>query len=436
MEKSTSLSVKDCRIIVDGKVCNTNIYTLNGKIVKIGAFRPADTVIHARGAFAIPGVIDPHVHFRMPGNETLETWESGSKAAVSSGITTVLDMPNNYPACTSFEVLQQKKVFTKDSYVNYGFHFGACKDNITTLDRISDIASVKIFMGSSTGNLLIDNDRDLLRIFRKGRIVTVHAEDEELIRSFTRIANLNWICKKIVPSHNDVRPNICAEIACQKVIAMSRFTKTPAYIAHVSTKEEIESIAKARLGKVPVYCEATPHHLFLTAEMCSDNLTKVNPPIRTERDQEALWKGIRDGIVDTIGSDHAPHLLSDKRKDYFNAPSGISGIETSLPLMLNAVNEGFLSLPDVVRLMCTNPARIFGLRNKGGISPGHDADITLIDMNMTKPVVAAEFNSKAKFSPFDGMKLQGWPVCTIVGGKLAWWDGEFYVKNGKEIIYC
>jgi len=392
--------------------------------------RTADKILNANGNYVIPGLIDSHVHFRDPGMEYKEDFFTGSTAAAAGGITTVLDMPNNKPACTTAKLLEKKRqIAAKKSIVNYGFHFGATPDNLDELEEVDNIASLKVYMGSSTGDLLVDDDGALFEIFSKAKRCTLHAESEQLIKHFTE----KYRDYKVSDVHCDIRTNMVAAEAVARALTLAKYTSTKLIFAHTSTKDELGLLAGSR-----AHVEVTPHHLFLNEKDMHrlDNFGKMNPPLRSKADVEALWNGIKVGAVHTIATDHAPHTVAEKQREYWSAPAGVPGVETMLPLLLNEVNNGNLSLTKVVELTSINPARIYGIKNKGFIKEGFDADLTIIDMNLTKRVNNEELLTKCKWSPFHGWKLRGWPVTTIVGGFVAFHDGEANEKlRGKEVRF-
>lgn len=379
----------------------------------------------------LPGLVDPHVHFRTPGTEYKEDFETGAQAALAGGFSCVLDMPNTNPATVSKKELDWKiekvqklrdsysssEVGTKSrstetigsspqgrtiSFVNLGFHFGATESNLDEIKKVeSEIASIKVFFGSSTGDLLVNNLEYLERLMRETtKIITVHAEDEEIVQKNTE----KYKSREEPEIHSKIRSPEAAASAVKKLIELVRKTNHPVYFCHISTKEEVKLIKEAKSEGLPIFAEATPHHLFLdeSAYKKWGNFVKVNPPLRSKNDRKALWGGINDGTIDTIGSDHAPHLPKEKKQKYWQAPSGIPGTETSLPLMLNAMNNGKLTMDKLVELMGINPAKIFGLDLK-------DCETT-IDLGLVREVKISDLHSKCGWSPYEGMELTGWPV--------------------------
>ncbi|MBI2545630.1 dihydroorotase [Candidatus Woesearchaeota archaeon] len=437
---ASSLLIKHCRILDRGKLKESHIFIRQGKIKSIGKAERAQKTIEAEGNIVIPGLIDCHVHFRQPGGEQKEDFYSGSRAAAKGGITSIFDMPNTNPATTTLAALKQKRELAKrHCIVNYGLHFGATPDNADMV-RKADTKSVKIYMGSSTGNLLVNTPEALARIFmaakQSGKVCMVHAEDEECLRNLKEMYKEQTANHAEAELHTKIRDSSCAAKAIKDALRLQAKIGNKLYFCHTSTKEEMALLRKAKQRSTKVFCEVTPHHLFLDVRAYRKygNFVKVNPPLRHAEDREALWKGIADGTVDTISTDHAPHLPEEKGQGYWDAPSGMPGVETMLPLLLDAVNKGKLSLTKVVELTAWNPAKIFGIVNKGYIKVGYDADLVLADMNLSTRLESIE--SKSKWSPFQDMILQGWPVVTIINGDIAYYRGALYNTRGKPVAFA
>lgn len=396
-----------------------------------------ERVVEAEGLTMLPALIDPHVHFRVPGGEAKETWETASRAAIAGGVTTVFDMPNNSPACISLERLVEKKRLIdaqlKKIPLRYGLYLGADQNHLDEIARTKDqIVGLKIYMGSSTGDLLMNGAAALEKAFRiageNGVLVAVHAEDEDLIsqrKSECKAAlHLNRGVPKDASSlgdciaalhlgarlHSVIRNAEVAARAVRTAIDLAAKHRVRLYVAHVSTREELDLIREAKRAGVQVYAEATPHHLFLTTRSYETlgTCALVNPPLRESN--EALWEGVRDGTIDTIGTDHAPHLLAEKKRPYGSAPSGFPSIELYLPLLLNAFHEKKISLEQIVSLTHTRPQEIFRW-------PVND-DVVLVDLNQKRTVDNVHLKTKAKWSPYAGMTLKGWPRYTILRGKV------------------
>lgn len=422
-----SLLLKNGTLVSHSGRLKANLLISGGKVASITASEPAaEEVIDAEGLHILPGIIDPHVHFRQPGMDS-EDWTSGSRAAVAGGVTTVLDMPNTRPPATTAALLAEKEVLvaSQSPSVNYGFHFGATESNAGELGSVGLsraggelrlAASAKVFMGSSTGSLLVQNPEALAQILGEARLVTVHAEDEAVIRE-----------KASEGTHEERRPKEAALSAISKL--RRHAPRGAVYVCHLTSWEE------ADLAE-PFWKEATPHHLFLTSAMMAKigDYAKVNPPLRREEDRQSLWRAVAEGRVDAIGSDHAPHLRAAKESQ--GAPSGMPGVGTSLPLMLDASNRGLLPLERVVALMSRNPARIFGLKGKGSLEVGADADITVVDMAEERRVRIEDLHYKCGWTPYEGIALRGWPAITVVGGAIAFRDGAHHPARGSRVTYA
>lgn len=379
-----------------------DVFVDGGKIVTAFPESEADKVINASGKFLLPGVIDPHVHFRTPGAPEKETWETGTRAAAMGGVTTVLDMPNTNPPTTNAAALKEKRDLVKGkSFVNYGFFAGATED-VEALKTMKGIVGVKLYMASTTGDLLLDQADAWEEVFAAAKKmnvpVVVHAEKESRIRAGQRDC-------------------ACAREATEAALDLRKRLGGRLHIAHLSCKSELDLLREYRDKNVT--CEVTPHHLFFTMEDTEDGFLKMNPPLRTLVDLEALWRGLLDGMVSCIATDHAPHTRKEKEQDFDKAPAGVPGVEFSLPLMLNAVNEGKLPLERVALLMCEKPAEIFGLKGKGRVEVGYDADLVLVDMEMMAEIEAKNVQSKCGWTPYEYFNLKGWPVLTMVNGEVV-----------------
>jgi dihydroorotase len=394
------------------------VKTMDGDSIDKHIASSTSREIDARGLTLLPALIDPHVHFRTPGFEHKENWQSAAKAAIYGGITTVFDMPNTMPATITLERVQEKKALIDEQLkkvgipLHYGLYLGADKLHFDEIHRCKDlIVGLKLFMGSSTGDLLMDDESSLHAIFSLAAshdlLLAVHAEDEALIQERKKLYEPNH-----PRAHSQIRNEEVALRATQTAIELARIYKTRLYLLHIGTKQEVEAIKKAKEAGVTVYAETTPHHLFLTTDAYETLGTRVqmNPPIRTQEHLDALWQAIREGVIDTIGSDHAPHTLEEKAKPYGVAPSGIPGVETTLPLLLTATHQGKIDIRTIVRLMRDNVQRIFRL-------PPNE-DYILIDMHKTKTVNNGQLKTKCGWSPYAGWALQGWPVYTILQGHV------------------
>ncbi|MCB1180561.1 MAG: dihydroorotase [Chlamydiia bacterium] len=379
----------------------------------------AATIMKEKGLTVLPALIDPHVHFRTPGATHKEDWKSGALAAIRGGITTVLDMPNTVPAGVSAKRLQEKQALINEQLksigipLRYGLYLGADKNHFEEISKGKECAcAVKIFMGSSMGDLLVDDLPSLERVFELSAqhdlLVAVHAEDEEILKANAK--KFQGITDPAI--HSKIRSREAAISATTLAIHLAAKYRARLYILHLSTKEEVDLVRKAKLKGISVFAETTPHHLFLniSAYQQQKTLVQMNPPLRTSEDQSALWEGIHDGTIDTIGTDHAPHTLKEKQRPYREAPSGIPGLETLLPLLLNAVSENKLTLRKVVELCRLNVEKIFRLLP--------NRDLVMVDLELTKEVNPKELKTKCGWSPYAGYVLKGWPVYTILDDKL------------------
>jgi len=420
-----SLLIRNCRAArEDGTVFDADVYCDKGVIERIepAIDRAADESIDANGLLLLPGVIDPQVHFREPGKEHKEDLGSGSRAAAKGGVTSFLEMPNTDPPTVTQAALDDKLArAAAKCVVNYGFFIGATVDNLDAINHATPACGIKIFMGSSTGSLLVDRDEDLERIFANGtRLIAVHAEDEARIRARQR----QFADRGDPAVHSEIRDNECARLATARALALSKKYRRRLHILHMSTHEEVELLRRDKPSWVTA--EVIPNHLLLNVDDYARHggLVQMNPPIREARDNAALWQGLHDGIVDFIATDHAPHTLEEKHRGYPQAPSGMPGVETSLPLMLTAYKDGRCTLAEIQKWMCWGPAQAYRIPNKGKIVEGWDADLTLVDMDSTRPVRDEDMLTKVRWSPFSGRELVGWPIYTIVGGAIAYDKGR------------
>jgi len=421
----------------DGAVA-ADVRVENGIIAAMGASLPerGARIIDAKGLTLIPGAIDPQVHFRDPGMEWKEDLATGSRAAAAGGVTGFLEMPNTSPNTVTAELMEaKKKIAAGKSLVNYGFFIGATPDNVEELLAVRNVCGIKIFMGASTGTLLVDKLEDQERIFSRGRrLIAVHAEDEALIReNKQRYAGVTGVA-----NHALIRSPEVALRATQTAVGLSKKYGRRLHILHMTTQEEAEYLAREKASG-PISAEVCPQHFLLTAPECYDRLgtyAQMNPPLREKRHADALWHALKTGVIDCIATDHAPHTREEKDKGFPNAPSGMPGVETSLPLMLDRVNQGLCSLDEVVRWMCSNPARLYGIKNKGRIEIGYDADLVLVDMAREKTIEDGKLQTKVNWSPYNGWKTKGWPVMTMVNGNIVFHEGEFFTDVlGREIIF-
>lgn len=408
----------------------TDIAVKNGKIEKLGTLNVGDAekIIDATHLTVLPGIIDSQVHFREPGLTHKEDIESGSRAAILGGVTTYFEMPNTNPPTTTKALFEDKlKIAYEKSSANYAFFIGGGSENVEQLpelEKLPHCSGIKIFLGSSFGTLLVDQDELLEKIMKNGqRRLVIHAEDEARLKERKQIA-IDAADAKV---HHIWRDEESALIATKKSVHFSEKYQRPIHILHVSSSEEM---AFLRDHKKFTTVEILPQYLTLSAPECYERLGSLwqqNPPIRDKRHLEFLWKAVLDGTVDVIGSDHAPHTLEEKAKVYPNSPSGVPGVQTLVPLMLDQVHKSKLPLKKFVELVTENPRRVFNLKNKGRIQVGYDADFTVVDLKKTQTVEKKWLASKTGWSPFEGMSFTGWPVMTILRGEVIV-DGQTLVK--------
>jgi dihydroorotase len=397
-----------------------------GRIAAIGDLGQAQAgeVIDATGLHILPGVIDTQVHFREPGMEHKEDLESGSRAAVLGGVTAVFEMPNTKPPTTNPDAIAEKvRRGTHRMFCDFTFYAGGTAENaeiLPELEHLPGVCGVKVFIGSSTGNLLVPDDKGIAKILSNiTRRAAFHSEDEYLLREHRASAELGR-----VETHPVWRSVEVAVSSTTRLLDLARKAGKQIHVLHISTAEELEILAA---HKDIATVEVTPQHLTLAAPDCYERLgtlAQMNPPIRDARHRDGLWAGLRAGIVDIIGSDHAPHTLEEKAEPYPKSPSGMPGVQTLLPLMLNHVAEGRLTLPRLVDLVCHGPQRVFGIAGKGRMAVGYDADLTLVDLNATREITEDWISGKVGWSPFVGQQVKGWPMMTVIRGRAVMRDGE------------
>ncbi len=425
------LIVEDATIVSSRGRVVADVAIEDGTIAYVGS-RPggrARARVSAIGKFAIPGLIDTHVHFRSPGHPHKEDWASGSRAAISSGVTTVCDMPNTDPPTLGRVEWDQKRGLAEaESRADFGLWVGAAAGNIDALNELmdsGDACGIKVFMGASTGPLLVD-DATLVQVFEQTRgLIGVHAEDETLLTALRD----RWRDDP-KPDHNRVRPPEAAVAAVRRLIELSSATRRPVHICHLSTAGELAVLDAVR-GSVPITTEVCPHHLWLSTDVDQGNWMKCNPPIRSELDRRALWTAVKRGQIDTLGSDHAPHTKEEKARPYWEAPSGIPGVETTFPLLLAAMKQGKISVERFVAMACENPARLFGMTRKGVIEPGRDADLVLYTEGDLVKLEAKDLLTKVGWSPFVGQKVGPKPEQVYLRGRLVAKKGQIVDDEGR-----
>ena len=405
----------------------TNIGVRDGRIAALGvpATAPAAQVIDAAGLHVLPGLIDPHVHLRDPGDASVESIPTGTKAALLGGLAAVFDMPNTAPSITDAPRLAWKQEYAaRESYCDIGLYVGGTKTNIAELAALElgeGVCAIKIFAGSSTGDLMVEDDEHLERVMRSGRRrIAYHSEDEY------RLQARKGMFKRGEPyaRHMEWRDEECAFLGTRRLMALARATARPAHILHVSTAEELAYLKDFRDIAT---CEVLLNHLTQIAPEAYETLggyAVMNPPIRGRRHYEAAWAAIADGTVDTVGSDHAPHARAKKELPWPECAAGLTGVQTIVPVMLDHVNAGRLSLPRLVDLMCAGPARVYGALGKGRLAAGYDADFTLVDMKRQRRIEESWIVSPCGWTPFAGMQVTGWPVGVILRGAMAMREDE------------
>jgi len=412
------------RVHLPGGPVEADVWVKAGRIAAIGGAGDAARTLDCTGLDVLPGVIDTQVHFREPGLEHKEDLESGSRAAVLGGVTAVFEMPNTKPNTDSAEAIADKLARAKGRmWCDHAFYVGATSANaeqLGELERLPGTAGVKIFMGASTGDLLVSEDRELARVLAHGhRRVAIHAEDEGRMGE-----RLGERVPGDASSHPVWRDDESALLATRRILALATEARRRIHVLHVTTPAELELLGQ---HKGIATCEVTPQHLTLAGEEAYPRLgthAQMNPPIRSGAHRDGLWHWLGQGVVDVLGSDHAPHTLAEKARPYPDSPSGMPGVQTLLPLMLDHVANGRLTLQRLIDLTSAGPQRVFGLVGKGRIAAGYDADFTIVDLKAQWSVDEAWLASRAGWSPFTGMTLTGRPIGTVVRGEVAMWDGE------------
>lgn len=406
-----------------------------GRIAVIGDLGQASAAetVDCRGLHILPGVVDSQVHFREPGLEHKEDLETGSRAAVLGGVTAVFEMPNTNPLTTSEAALADKvQRATGRMHCDFAFWVGGTRENAKDagdLERLPGAAGIKVFMGSSTGDLLVEDDEGVASMLRNTRRrAAFHSEDEFRLRE-----RLGERIESDPSSHPVWRDEIAALRCTERLVRIARQVRARIHVLHISTAEEIAFLEQ---HKDVATCEATPHHLTLSADdyVRLGTLIQMNPPVRAVRHRDGIWHGIAQGIVDVLGSDHAPHTLAEKAKPYPASPSGMTGVQTLVPIMLDHVNAGRLTLQRFVDLSSHGPQRIFGMARKGRIAAGYDADFTIVDLKRREIITNAQAGSKAGWTPYDGREVTGWPVGTVVRGQRVMWDGEIVTPGQGRAV--
>ena len=430
MSENYSLIVKNGSCYINGKLEKTDVALVDNKIKKIGKIEAnGSKVLDASNKLVLPGIIDTQTHFREPGSTDCEDLESGSRAAVLGGVTSVFEMPNTNPPTSNLIEFNKKLNLAKNRmHCNYAFYFGATPENAEQLSKLKSLkgcCGVKLFAGSSTGKLLVDKEADIEKVISQSdRIVSIHSEDEEILN-----LRKKFIKEGDVHSHPEWRNTECAISSTRRVVKIAERYNKRIHVLHVTTKDEVDFLA---MHKKNVTFEITPQHLTLYAPDCYDKLgtfAQMNPPIRKKEHYDRLWTAVKNSVVDVLGSDHAPHSKEDKKKKYPASPSGMPGVQTILPIMLNHINNEKLSLEQLIKLMCENPCKIFGIKNKGYIKEDFDADLTIVDMNKEQTIKDEMIVSKCGWTPFNNFTVKGFPVATIVNGKIVMLNGQVNIEG-------
>jgi dihydroorotase len=430
------LLLKNGNCFLPSGLTKKDIAVKNGKIIKIEDSLDDDSAktIDLNGKLVLPGVIDSQVHFREPGLIHKEDLGTGGRAAVKGGVCTFFEMPNTHPATTTVDAVKEKlDLAAEKSPANFGFFIGASGKNLEELKKAHDLpgcCGIKIFLGSSTGDLLLYESEKLKEIFKNTTLtIACHSENEEMLKERISVRDE----AKSVHAHREWRSvDVCLS-STKRLIELAKECNRKVHVLHVTTKEEMEFLA---LNKEHCTVEVTPQHLTLFAPDAYDKLgtyAQMNPPIREKNHRDALWEGVLNGVVDVIGSDHAPHTREEKDRPYPASPSGMPGVQTILPLMLNYVNEGKISLERVVELLCVNPAKLYQLSSKGSIELEKDADFSVVDMEGEFVIEDNDQETRSGWTPFHGMKIKGKPMMTIVGGNIAMENNTVLDALGKAI---
>ncbi|MFR8991183.1 MAG: dihydroorotase [Fusobacterium sp.] len=401
--------VKNCKLVVENnQEIIRDILIEDGVITKIDENIQAEghDIVDAQSNYVLPGIIDVHTHMRDPGLTHKEDFTSGSRACARGGVTTFIDMPNTIPVTVTEKALMDKKaMMVGRSYVDYGFHFGGSKkDNSEEIKKVLDkVASTKIFLNMSTGDMLIEDEKVVENIFRESKIISVHAEEGMVEKAIE-------FCKKY---------------------------DKELYLCHLSKASEIELLKQAKAEGVKVFGEVTPHHLFLNVDDVnaterSKMLLRMKPELKERSDNEALWKALADGTLDSIGTDHAPHLIEEKLA---KLTYGVPSVENSLEMMLNGVKENRITFERLIEVMCKNPAKIFKIKNKGDIVVGYDGDLVIVDINDNSPIKDDKVITKANWTPFENCNKGGRVLTTILRGEIVYNKGNFNGIHGREVKY-
>ncbi len=427
--------IKNADVVLPDAVESVSVLVDGARIVAIDAAiqTQADKVIDARGLHLLPGVVDDQVHFREPGLTHKEDLVSASRACAKGGVTTFLEMPNTLPAAKTQALVDEKLALAaRKSLVNYGFYIGATPENLADLKTAKNVPGIKIFIGSSTGDLLVDDQDALERIFAETTLpITAHCEDESTVRANAkRLAGTTNVA-----DHSHIRDHEAAMIATRRAFDLAKRHRHRFHLLHVTTGAETDLLSNHQ-GLITA--EACLPHLMFTVDDYArlGTLLQANPSVKMKEDREQLWQALIDNKIQVVATDHAPHTREEKQQDYPKSPSGMPSIENSLALMLNEVHRGRLTLSRVVEAMCDAPARVWDLVGKGRIAEGYDADLVLVDLELTHKVRDEEQVTKCGWSPWHGCELKGWPVRTWVLGHEVYREGRFNTDRlGQAAVF-
>lgn len=424
MKDSFDLLIRGGIVATPNGIAPADVGVIAGRIAAIGSFPDAKaaTVFEAKGLHVLPGVMDTQVHFREPGNTHKEDLASGSLAAILGGVTAVFEMPNTAPPTTTRAAIEDKLARAKGRmHCDHAFYVGATPANIGALgelEKMPGVCGIKAFLGSSTGTLLLNKEADILAALKAGkRRVAVHSEDED------RMIERKPLAERGKPQTHPVwRDAESARMCTERVLRLAREAGRRLHVLHITTGDEIPLLAAAKDIST---AETTPQHLTLSAPECYERLgtyAQMNPPIRDESHRQALWAAVREGVIDVIGSDHAPHTREEKDKTYPDTPSGMPGVQTLATILLDHVNKGNLTLERFIDLTSAGAQRIFGIAGKGRIARGYDGDFTIVDLGLSRKIENKWIASTCGWTPFDGMTTKGWPVATIIRGNIVMRD--------------
>lgn len=438
MRESFDLLIRGGVVATPSGITPADIGVKDGRIAAIGslAASPAREVFEAKGLHVLPGVMDTQVHFREPGNEHKEDLATGSLAAILGGVTSVFEMPNTAPPTTTRAAIEDKLSRARGRmYCDHAFYVGATPANIGALgelERMPGVCGIKAFLGSSTGTLLLNKEEDILAMLKSGRRrVAVHSEDEDRM-----IARKHLAERGQVSSHPIWRDAEAARLSTERVLRLAKHAGRRLHILHITTADEIPLLAAA---KDIATAEVTPQHLTLVAPDCYLRLgayAQMNPPIRDEVHRRALWQAVDEGVIDVVGSDHAPHTRAEKDRIYPDTPSGMPGVQTLVTILLDHVSKGRLTLERFIDLTSQGPQRIFGIAGKGRIARGYDADFTIVDLRLSRTIENKWIASRCGWTPFDGVVTTGWPVATILRGMVVMRDFEAIgLAQGKPVRF-